>query len=69
MACATIVILFPLATIRNFTRLSYFSALGVALVLFCFGFVIVEAIVFLANGNVAVAPVDLGIPGWCCVFF
>jgi hypothetical protein len=55
-----VVVLFPLATIRDFTRLSYFSALGVALVLLCFGFVIVEASVFLGKGNPVAQSVSYG---------
>ncbi len=56
---SAIAILFPLSLIRNFTNLSYFSALGVGLVLFCFGFVIVEAIVFLSAGGIGVS-IDYG---------
>ena len=45
---AALLVIFPLSMLPSFERLSYFSVVGVLLVCYSFGFVIVEACVFLS---------------------
>jgi amino acid permease len=54
-----LVVIFPLSMLPSFERLSYFSGIGVLLVCYSFGFVIVEACVFLAY-NPPAATVEHG---------
>ena len=51
--------LFPLSLLPSFERLSYFSGFGVVLVLYAFGFIVVEGAVFLSS-NAPSVTVDWG---------